>query len=210
MENNYSVFNLKWRDKNDFIEVMCSAFKQDPIFHYFFYCAQTDKQKEKWMRIFFSFMWLKSKLSADSLFGLFIDSNLYACAILETPSDGMKKFQNGLATLLSLPILLYLPLQVIKRINTYMLKSRENISMPFSEYLVMIGVRPCQQGRGIGKTLIKYIIDSNKNKLHAIGIGLDTENNLNIPIYNKLGFRVHDEIEIGQLRIYRMHYPYKQ
>lgn len=211
MESNYSVLDLKWKNKKDFLEIMSSAFKHDPVFHYFFNeSAKTDKQREKWMNLFFTFMWYRSLLGTDYLLGLFIESRLCACAIIETNSIFIKKIQNGLAILLSLPVLYCIPMNVVKRMNTYMLKSRENFSQPYSQYLAMIGVSPNHQGKGIGKSILKHIIDSNKNNPGAIGIALDTENSLNITIYNKLGFKLLDEIEVDHLKIYRMYYSYEQ
>lgn len=160
METNYQINYLKWKNKKDFLEIMSSAFKHDPVFQYFFEKAKTDNKREKWMKLFFTFMWYKSLLGTDSILGLFIDSKLCACTIVETTSGLIKKLQNGFALLLLLPLLFCIPMNVAKRMNTYMVKSRQNLSIPFSEYLVMIGVSPNHQGKGIGKSIINYIIDS--------------------------------------------------
>lgn len=89
--------------------------------------------------------------------------------------------------------------------NRYALHSRQGLPTTFRYFLVKIGVAPGQQGQGFGKMLIDAIADHCR-KLDEI-LALDTENPANVPLYQHLGFHLHDEQMLDTLRIYRLHLP---
>ena len=62
-------------------------------------------------------------------------------------------------------------------------------------YLAILGVEPSQQGRGIGSSLLRHTLDSvDEQKLPAY---LESSNPANVPLYQRHGFEVLDEVQIG-------------
>lgn len=62
-------------------------------------------------------------------------------------------------------------------------------------YLPMIGVEPAQQGKGYGTALLQHtlaICDRNREIAY-----LESSNTRNMPLYQKMGFRVVGEIQAG-------------
>ena len=62
-------------------------------------------------------------------------------------------------------------------------------------YLPMIGVDPSQQGRGIGSALLQHALaPCDEQGLPAY---LESSNPANVPLYQRHGFEVLGEIQIG-------------
>ncbi len=81
----------------------------------------------------------------------------------------------------------------------------EAIELPQpSSYLIMIGVDPDYQGQGLGKMLIDYCIELSMAIPGCRGMGLDTEDEKNVRIYEKCGFTVVGERRLDDLPIYVM------
>lgn len=58
-------------------------------------------------------------------------------------------------------------------------------------YVMAVGVLPEMQGRGIGSSLVRPIMD--KARESGLPCLLDTPQPRNVPFYEKLGFRIHAE-----------------
>lgn len=71
--------------------------------------------------------------------------------------------------------------------------------MPF-RYLWFIGVNPELQGKGLGSALFQEIEAQNKTQLPTY---LETSTETNLPFYQKLGFEVYREVDLGY-RLYMM------
>jgi len=62
-------------------------------------------------------------------------------------------------------------------------------------YLWFIGVRPAQQGEGIGSALLKEIIRESESINRTIC--LETSTPRNLPWYQKFGFTIYNELNLG-------------
>ncbi len=71
-------------------------------------------------------------------------------------------------------------------------------------YLIMIGVRPSEQGKGAGGQLVQHIVKQAQADHHAHGIALDTENKSNLEYYKRFGFQLYCESQLDRIKIYSM------
>jgi GNAT superfamily N-acetyltransferase len=62
-------------------------------------------------------------------------------------------------------------------------------------YLAMIGVEPKAQGKGLGAALMRHGV-ARCDREHALAY-LETANPRNIPLYQRFGFEVIGEIQVG-------------
>lgn len=74
-------------------------------------------------------------------------------------------------------------------------------------YITDIAVRPDVQGRGIGRTMMNYIIDESDKRIDVDGIWLDTTNEKNMIWYKTMGFEVESEFFFHKLKCYTMYKP---
>jgi GNAT superfamily N-acetyltransferase len=70
-------------------------------------------------------------------------------------------------------------------------------------YLIMIGVDPAHQGRGVGKSIIEDAARRAK-EAGCLGLGLDTQDEKNVQIYRSCGFEVVDRRQVDDLPIWIM------
>ncbi len=182
--------------------LLSNAFAADPAYQYFLEgCAPADRDRyrDHLVRFIVSY----HCRSGMPVWGVTHQGVLVACALLEVPAPG---WQRAIAVLTTLPSLIgRVPWSCVTRMNRYALHSRQGLPATFRYFLVKIGVAPGQQGQGFGKMLISAIADHCR-KLDQT-LALDTENPANVPLYQHLGFHLHDEQMLDTLRIYRLHLP---
>lgn len=91
---------------------------------------------------------------------------------------------------------------------TRFIKVVESIELPQPNvYLVMIGVDPEFQGQGVGKMLIEKVMEMAREVPDCKGVGLDTEDEVNVRIYEACGFRVLAERQVDDLPVYVLWRP---
>jgi len=71
-------------------------------------------------------------------------------------------------------------------------------------YLWFIGVDPDQQNKGIGSSLIKEVIEEAHSQQRPVY--LETSTLKNIPWYEKFGFKIYNELNLG----YRLYFMKKE
>jgi len=68
-------------------------------------------------------------------------------------------------------------------------------------------VEPESQRRGVGGTLLDTLHRMSENHPASVGVGLDTENRLNIPLYERSGYQVVASGNYEGLEIWCMFRP---
>lgn len=66
-------------------------------------------------------------------------------------------------------------------------------------YLVMVGVQPGEQARGLGHRMVQDAIERTRNDRRAVGIARDTENEDNVRLYERWGFRKVASLQLGRV-----------
>jgi ribosomal protein S18 acetylase RimI-like enzyme len=74
-------------------------------------------------------------------------------------------------------------------------------------FLGMIGVAPGHQGSGHGRKLLDHIHAMSEADPISTGVGLSTEDPANIPYYERAGYRVMAEVDVGEIHSWCMFRP---
>ncbi|HEY7885585.1 MAG TPA: GNAT family N-acetyltransferase [Cellvibrionaceae bacterium] len=191
-------------DQAQISTLLSAAFANDPVYRYFLQgCPAADIDRLRYQLV--SFIVAYHCSAGRPVWGLHHGDKLLACALLETP---VSSWRGAVALLLHLPKLIgKVPLASIQRMNRYAVKSREELPKNINHYLVKIGVAPGHQGAGYGKKLITAMMEYCRDRAQILA--LDTENPDNVPLYQHLGFQLHDANQLDTLTIYRMFYTFE-
>jgi ribosomal protein S18 acetylase RimI-like enzyme len=200
------IIKLSWKDKRAFVSVMENAFSLDPLFNKLFIHNQTTLTAAYRVKAFLSFMFEMSMLSGADVRGLFDGDRLVGCYLLEVPVKNPFRRIGG--SILVLIRALALPYQIsiesFRLVNNYMSITRAESPHRRHYYLSMIGVHETARGQGFGKALMQEIISQVEQDKQAVGIGLDTENSVNVGLYKHFGFALEKEAYLDELAIYCM------
>ena len=73
--------------------------------------------------------------------------------------------------------------------------------------LGMLGVRPAHQGRGVGRVLLDHIHAMSAADPESTGVWLSTEDRANVPYYERAGYGVIAEADVGDIHTWAMFRP---
>ncbi len=200
-----SLSLLKDDQRGRAINLMASAFASDPLFR------ATFKGSDQ-TRAFVAFMLDMNRLLGGQAIGAFEEGRLVGCVLIEAPAPARSiTYMAKMAIVLIrfMPLALRLSVRSIATLNTYFVRTRAAPPSRLYAYLAMVGVAPEQQGRGMGRVLIKEA-ERRAGAWGADGIALDTENSANVPFYEKLGFKLGQQIDLQAFTsfcMYRMATP---
>lgn len=191
-------------EESDFpgaLKVLTSAFHDDPLMVHMFPHQKRDVE----IAIFFKFMFTKSKLLHESLYGLSLNGEIVGVSCVESPFSQKPSTTEILAFIdQSLRFLFRIPLRSFIFINKYMKSTTSARQKNKHHYLIFIGIDPHQQGKGLGKFMLDHIHAQVKSEPASAGIGLDTENQVNVALYEHLGYNLYDTQTVESLPIYCM------
>ncbi len=202
------IRNLRAGDRADFIAVMAQAFEADPLFVEAF-GARREGGWERRVVSFLSFMFDMNRLMQGTPRGLFVDGQLSACALLEPPVSRLASAVGAFASAFRfLPVACTLPTRATAFLNGYTKRTRAAVPRDPHGYLVMLSVRPEAQGRGFGRRLVEDAIARTRADPRATGIALDTENEANVGLYQRWGFRKTASLDLGGVHAHCMFLPF--
>lgn len=206
MSRDYNVRRLKRSDKSSFVQLMATSFENDPLFIYLFKEGKRDQEFQEHIDSFVSFIFDKSFCLMEEVWGMFDQNSLIGAYIIETPQvkRGHKIYGGFMLVGTIIKLLKKLSFNSIIKLNRYMKVSRRNVPKVPLHYLIMIGVTPAEQGKGIGGILLQQIMKQVRNDQRSLGIALDTENKRNISYYNRFGFNLYSESKFDDITIYSM------
>ncbi|ANY67662.1 GNAT family N-acetyltransferase [Paenibacillus sp. BIHB 4019] len=208
MSHSYHVVRLAKSDKKSFLSVMGSAFAKDPLFIYIFGDPKLDNRARKSTQAFLSFIFDKTFLLNEEIWGIYKKESLLGAYVIETPHKSKLQQINGGLLLLGrlLPLLTRISRKSLGQLNAYMRVTRTAAPALPHHYLIMIGVKPDAQGTGIGKALLLHVLETALADDYSHGVALDTENDDNVNLYRRFAFALSQELQIGHLPVYCMFY----
>lgn len=208
MNTSLRITKLSKSDKAQFVALISSAFSRDPLFLHLFGDPEHSLMARRKAIAFVSFMFDKSFLLHEEIWGLFENEDLLGAYIVERPN--LSKLQSiGGGLLLAgrlAPLFFQLSPTTLRLLNSYMRVTRSTVPQWAHHYLIMIGVTPESQGKGVGKALLNHLLNTAHADQHSLGVALDTENEVNVNIYRRFGFAVSRETKFNDLPVYCMFY----
>ena len=179
-------YQLENSDYSRAIEMLGAAFKTDPIW--------TEILKEEPEKFPLAFgVPMKYCLKYGQIYAPTSDLNGLA-AWVGSPyiqANFWRMLRSG-----SMPIAMQLGADIGKKISQIfdiIEKDRKNLMQTPFLYLYVLGVHPTHQGQGLGKNLVKTMLDHLPPK---IPVYLETESERNVSFYERLGFEVVKEISV--------------
>lgn len=181
------IHALSPRDQPSFIKLIVAAFADDPLFLRLFPESEPNSAKNR--RAFASFVLDLNRVFGGTPRGLFVDGQLVAAWLLEPPLPRWKQtLASAAAILRGLPLLVRLGPKRMQWLNEYTRRTRAAMPEGPHHYLVMLGVHPDHQGHGYGGEALREITAEVRKSNDSLGLGLDTENQRNVALYEHFGF----------------------
>ncbi|WP_246469444.1 GNAT family N-acetyltransferase [Cohnella nanjingensis] len=203
------ISKLSKSDKAFFVALMSKAFSRDPLFLYLFGDSELDNTARSRVKSFVSFMFDKSFLLHEEVWGCFENESLLGAYIVEKPrANQLQRIWGGLLLIGRLvPLLFRMSGRTLHLLNAYMRVTRSSSAPPSAHhYLIMIGVEPEIQGKGVGKALLNHLLNRVNADKTSLGVALDTENKENVYLYRRFGFALSRETSFDRLPVYCMFY----
>lgn len=184
-----------YADKARVIDILTESFDANLSVNYL---VPQDKKRKQRIRKLMEYSFEICYLYGD----IFLTEDKAGCALILFPD---KKKNNLKSIFLDIKLILScIGISNIKKALTRESKIKNLQPKIPMYYLWFIGVDPSQQNKGTGTVLMKEIIDDAHNMQRPIY--LETSTLKNIPWYEKFGFRIYDELELG----YRLFFMEKQ
>jgi len=205
MSTPYRVSKLVKSEKPLFVPLMSKAFAPDPLFLHLFGDSEQDLSARRRVEAFVSFMFDKCFLLHEEVWGVFENEKLLGAYLVEKPQASKHNVRGFLGLFLRLiPLFFLLSIRAVNLLNSYMRVTRSVAPSITSHYLIMIGVTPEAQGKGIGKAMLEHLLSMVDTDKKSCGVLLDTENIENVQLYQRFGFTLYRETQINDLPVYCM------
>lgn len=183
------------------INLLINAFQNDPMFIKLF----KGTHKHRQMNAFFEFIFIRNQL----MNGIYLTDSSEKpnyVAFIEIPKNKQNySFIRKVRLFLEMLRLgFYIPLQSLNYLSRYDSITAKQRPSEEHYYLTMIGVSSEKQGQGFGKQVIDQIHQIANDHLDVPIICLDTENVKNVSYYERIGYKLTNQVEVSKLTIYFM------
>lgn len=204
----YRISKLTKSDKSLLVSLMSKAFATDPLFLHLFGDFELDRKARNNVIAFLSFMFDKSFMLNEEVWGFYENENLLGVYIVEKPQPNKLQNMKGGLLLIGrlIPLFFQLSGKTLGLLNSYMRVTRSAAPPMAHHYLIMIGVKPEVQGKGVGKALLQHLLHTVHTDNNSQGVALDTENVENVSLYRRFGFALNGETQIDKVPVYCMFY----
>ncbi|MBE9913733.1 GNAT family N-acetyltransferase [Paenibacillus donghaensis] len=208
MNTSPGISKLSKSDKPLFVSLISRAFSRDPLFLHLFGDSELDSRARANVTAFVSFLFDKSFLLNEEVWGFFDHEGLLGAYIVEKPhTNKLHSMRGGLLLIGRLfPLFFLMSRKTLRLLNSYMRVTRSSVPQWKHHYLIMIGVKPEAQGKGVGKAMLNHLLNTVKADRNSLGVALDTENKENVNMYRRFGFALSREMEFTDLAVYCMFY----
>jgi len=183
------------KDRDRVISILAESFNDNQSVNYI---VKQDKQRNRRIRKLMAYSFDVCYLYGEVL----LTEDKSGCALILFPD---KKKNNLKSILLDMNLIV----SCIGIFNISKAMNRESKIKKLQPgelmyYLWFIGVDPDQQNKGIGSSLIKEVIEEARSRQRPVY--LETSTLKNIPWYEKFGFRIYNELDLG----YRLYFMKKE
>ncbi len=180
------MIKAQYEDKSLVVDILTSTFDDNKSVNYII--KQDEKRAIRLKRL------LEYSFDACYLFGdVFLTENKKGCALILMPD---KKKTSIKSILLDVKLILScIGISNVKKALNRGKKIKQLQSKGLKYYLWYIGVFPDEQTKGIGSKLMAEVIEEGRSKQRPVY--LETSTLINIPWYEKFGFKIYNELDLG-------------
>jgi GNAT superfamily N-acetyltransferase len=180
------MIRAELKDKNLIADILTKSFKDNKSVNYL--VKQDDKREQRLRSL------MEYSFDICYLFGdIFLTNDKKGCALVVLP-DAKKTTTKSVLLDLKL-IFSCIGLSNISKAMSREAKIKNLQPKELLYYLWFIGVDPDEQHKGIGSALLAEVINEGESKQRTIC--LETSTLTNIPWYEKFGFKIYNELDLG-------------
>lgn len=180
------MIRAEYSDKKLIAEILAKSFNENKSVNYI---VKQDGKREQRLRSLMEYSFEICYLFGD----VFLTDDKKGCALIVLPD---KKKTTPKSVLLDLKLIFScIGLSNINKALSREGKIKNLQPKELLYYLWFIGVDPAEQHKGIGSTLLAEVIKEGKSKQRTIC--LETSTLSNIPWYEKFGFKIYNELDLG-------------
>lgn len=132
---------------------------------------------------------------------IFLSDDRKGCALILYPDKRKTHFKSILLDL-KLAFISIGPKNILKTLRRESEIKERHPNEPIA-YLWFIGVAPRSQGKGTGSLLLQEVLEHAKTRERTVF--LETSTLVNLPWYEKYGFQIYDEVDLGYKLFFLKH-----
>lgn len=185
-QNRVSMIKAGYKDKDLVVNILADSFDDNKSVNYII--KQDNKRVQRIKGL------MEYSFDVCMMFGdVFLSNDKKACALILLPD---KKKTNLKSILLDLKLIVScIGISNLKKAMERESKINKLHPKELMYYLWFIGVAPDEQNKGIGSKLLADVINEGISKGRSIY--LETSTVKNIPWYEKFGFEIYNELDLG-------------
>ncbi|HUZ60580.1 MAG TPA: GNAT family N-acetyltransferase [Hanamia sp.] len=189
------MIKATYQDKERVVDILAESFDDNQSVNYI---VKQDKKRNQRIRKLMAYSFDICYLYGE----VFLTNDKSGCALILFPD---KKKDNLKSILLDIKLIVScLGISNIKKAMNRESKIKKLQPKKLMYYLWFIGVDSDKQNKGIGSALIKEVIEEAHSKQRPVY--LETSTLKNIPWYEKFGFKIYKELDLG----YRLYFMKKE
>ena len=180
------MIKATYQDKDRVVDILAESFNDNQSVNYI---VKQDKKRNQRIRKLMAYSFDICYLYGE----VYLTNDKSGCALILLPD----KKKNNLKSILP-DIKLIASCIGISNIKKAMVRESKIKKLQPKKLMYclwFIGVEPDQQNRGIGSTLIKEVIEEAHSRQRPVY--LETSTLKNIPWYEKFGFKIYNELNLG-------------
>jgi GNAT superfamily N-acetyltransferase len=187
---------------DEVVDVLCDAFFDYPAMRFFIGDAGADYSHR--LRLLIGFFTQARFLKDDLVLGIASEGGLIAAANLNRPgstppSPALDDHRNE--------VFAELGEAVRERYDAYA-QATARFERPEPHYhLGMIGVRRVGAGRGYGRRILEHVHELSRSDPGSVGVTLTTETVKNVPFYQRFGYRIVGQEQVGDIETWGFFRP---
>ena len=180
------MIKATYKDKDRVVDILAESFDDNQSVNYI---VKQDKKRNQRIRKLMAYSFDICYLYGE----VFLTNDKSGCALILFPD---KKKNNLKSMLLDIKLIVScIGISNIKKAMKRESKIKELQPKKLMYYLWFIGVDSDKQNKGIGSALIKEVIEDAHSKQRPVY--LETSTLKNIPWYEKFGFKIYNELNLG-------------
>jgi hypothetical protein len=180
------MIRADYKDKELIIDILTSSFQDNKSVNYI---IKQDRKRVERIRNLMNYSFEVCYMFGD----VFLSDDRKGCALITLPD---KKKTTLKSILLDVKLIFTCTgLSNVKKTIDREAKIKKLQPKEEMYYLWFVGVDPKEQNKGTGSTLLKEVIQQGALKKRPVT--LETSTMKNIPWYEKFGFKIYNELDLG-------------